>query len=586
MSDEMEATRVKQDDRTSVTYPKTTSSAARSLVHSMFRLPPTDVLYDDFACTLMESTQDADQSTATASELTTAGHGRMYATSSAICFYAEGKDATETIKKVLPFKCIESLSKHSFAWVVPSIALVVVSDVRTRSYLLRGFFGSSRGDAFDLCTYLHRAWRPDLYPDGPTAATTPSRPGAASVSSCDAKSPPDAEAKIDTQSALRPTTPSHRSSPVFTPPRRPRSDTPSTVAGAGILTQAPVNEQALREAHAEVARGVELETGELAVSPERFWSLFVADDAEFGALDSARHAGYSNISVGSWQERRLPRSLTRTMLAGSASKSSAAVGSLRATGAGTTSLQHMPCLTREIRFQRKLTGILLVSSTRVEQTQTLHRICDSSGRLHILLRTASRSLDVPYGDTFEVLDVVFVKPGAEGGCSVSVTGRVEFESRGLLSQRIESLTLTGIKPAVKEWFRQVAARAVADGESRLLEPNPAELDDHVAPSVQEAVEHAKSQWWEAVWSSDKPMTSVADLAGRAGRAEEAVAKLRLMVIGFALVLLITLVMVSGVIPAATMMDEVECWTKCGRQLLSRTANRIDTLWEKTGKAAV
>jgi hypothetical protein len=232
---------------------------------------------------------------------------------------------------------------------------------------------------------------------------------------------------------------------------------------------------------------------------------------------------------------------------------------------------------------------MLVSSTRVEQTQTLHRICDRRGKLHLLLRTASRSLDVPYGDTFEVLDAVLVTPCSNAGCKVRVAGRVKFQSRGLLSQRIETLTITGITPAVRQWFSQVRKHAVAlsrddigDQAAPAAGPKQADPEDQLADTVAALVDAASDHWWHSIVTSHpREAVTVHQLAERAGQAEAAVGMLRLaVVLLLAAVVGVSLLMVlqDEATGEARPITEERCWQQCGKHLLSRAADRIDTLW--------
>jgi hypothetical protein len=389
-------------------YPKAGSVEARSLVHSLFRLPKTDVLYGDFGCTLQVESEE--------SSVVETSQGRLYITSSSLCFFAEGElSGLPPVRKVVPFKYVSSIAAHRVTWVLPAIDVRVAHRSGNRRYVLFAFFGTGRDEALKLCRLLHQQHCPEMYVD-PVGTPDRVRFRSESLSSVE-----DA------------------------PPKRARANTtPLITADAEVLA----------EIESEFTAGSCVVDGPLHISPEDYWHEFLGDDAAFGALDVYRAAGHTEVSVAPWTER-LPPSSTSGTVEGAVSPTQVAQ---RGFASSSSRLLGIPRLVRHNRYRKVIHGVLMVPSTRVEQTQTLWRVGNAEGRVYLVCDTVSRSLDVPYGDTFAVIERLVVSPVPDDGqCRVRVGVLVSFQKRGLLSSRIESAAIAGVTADLGAWMDRLRA---------------------------------------------------------------------------------------------------------------------------------
>ncbi|KAA0151473.1 hypothetical protein FNF31_06817 [Cafeteria roenbergensis] len=454
-------------------FPKTASDTARALVHSLFKLPPADVLFSDFACALEEMPAGGAANPAPRASL----YGRLYVTSSAICFFADAASwEGVAVRKVLPFKYVDRLHQHRVAWMLPAMLLSVSAKGIRRSYLLRGFFGSGRDEALSLCKVLLQHWQPDRFREITTpesAAGGPAAVVAGPPSSINATAAAEAgfdSLELEEGAAAGALVGSAASGGGRA--GRPR---------AGTETAAAVDPEALAEVVAALGSGRSLADATLPCTVSGFWRELLSDDAGFGALDANRAQGNTEVSVGQWEERegaagatpRAPGRRPRPSLAQQAGD-----------GAGSQDevphLQAHPRLVRAVRFRKKVSGVAFVPSTRVEQRHSLWRLAGEEGHLRLVLVIATRSLDVPYGDTFVIVETWLVEPaageaggggggGQAGGgeaeapsrCRLRIAARVQFESRGILSGQIESMSIAGMAPTVQAWLERARAHVAA-----------------------------------------------------------------------------------------------------------------------------
>jgi len=433
-------------------FPKATSETATALIHSLFRLPPGDVLFGDFACALAEVGPSGPADGQIAS------HGRLYVTSSAVCFFADaGPSGSAAVRKVLPFKYVESLRPHRVAWVLPALAVTVEATGRRANYVLRGFFGSGRDEALSLCRLLVSKWRPGHE----AAESPPPRPA-----------PPGRSASVASLS------------PSLAGGSRARAGAAAgggtdPVSRARSATDIGRDPAALAEAEAAFSRGKTLLSTEMACDVDGFWREFLADDAGFGALDAGRAAGYTALSVGAWEERAGTAGAAAPSHVGGSGGGGMAAPAGRPPRSGAPSaaarrgearMWSLPRLTRAVRFLKRVVGVPFVSSTRVEQEHTLWRVADESDAASLVLDVVTRSLDVPYGDTFVIAETTLVQPAGPGRCRVRLSVQVRFESRGLLSGQIESSAVAGMQPDVDAWSQRavthLAAQVAAEAGGR------------------------------------------------------------------------------------------------------------------------
>lgn len=507
-------------------FPKTASDTARALVHSLFKLPPADVLFSDFACALEEMPVGGAVDPAPRASL----YGRLYVTSSAICFFADAASwEGVAVRKVLPFKYVDRLHQHRVAWMLPAMLLSVSAKGIRRSYLLRGFFGSGRDEALSLCKTLLQHWQPDKFRDIITPESAAGGQGAVVAGppmSITATAEADAgfdEPELEEGGAAGALEGSAASGGGGA--GRPR---------AGTETSAAADPEALAEVEAALGSGRSLADATLPCTVNGFWRELLSDDAGFGALDASRAQGNTEVSVGQWEERQgsagaTPRSPGR--------HSRPAL--LRQTGDGAGSqddvphLQAHPRLVRAVRFRKKVSGVAFVPSTRVEQRHSLWRLMGPEGNLRLVLVIATRSLDVPYGDTFVIVETWMVEPApgaallanaqqeAGGGldellrCRLRITARVQFESRGILSGQIESMSIAGMAPSVQAWLERArahvaaaAARASAHGRgasdaASQRRAGPAAVRDLFTEEqlqlASEPDEQRRPRWADAAW---------------------------------------------------------------------------------------
>lgn len=458
-------------------FPKTASDTARALVHSLFKLPPADVLFSDFACALEEMPVGGASDPAPRVSL----YGRLYVTSSAICFFADAASwEGVAVRKVLPFKYVDRLHQHRVAWMLPAMLLSVSAKGIRRSYLLRGFFGSGRDEALSLCKTLLQHWQPDKFRSIVTPESASGGPSAADAgppTSIVATGAGDAGFDDDELEGT-----GNGNAGVLVGSAASGGGGAGR-ARAGTETAAATDPEALAEVEAALGSGRSLADATLPCSVDGFWRELLSDDAGFGALDASRAQGNTEVSVGQWEERQGAGGAT-PRVAGRRSRSSL----LQQAGDGATAqddvphLQAHPRLVRAVRFRKKVSGVAFVPSTRVEQRHSLWRLAGPEGRLRLVLVIATRSLDVPYGDTFVIVETWLVEPaggagqlqqggspGEEDGvvaeerarCRLRITARVQFESRGILSGQIESMSIAGMAPSVTAWLERARAHVAA-----------------------------------------------------------------------------------------------------------------------------
>ncbi|KAJ8613378.1 hypothetical protein CTAYLR_002305 [Chrysophaeum taylorii] len=279
-------------------------------------------------------------------------HGRLYVTDRFICFYSNLFGFEKKIK--IPYSYITCITKEYTAVFIPNAIAIITA---RKEYIFRSFW--DRDECYEVLRSMHDLYRGVVEPEAriEEGGTTdrPELGDAPVVVSSSAESPPGDYSRSDEETpkvVVEETKP-----PDNKIPRILKNDAISlgSIASLGAL------------AH-------ELNSTTLAVTIERFFAQFLADDAPFSLAKFHEFQGDTDVAATPWaQATRSERESEHT---------------------------------RELRFVRRLTSPIGPNSTRTTKMQR----CRVFGSRGIVVNTVMSMEDIPYRDCFTIEDRWVAEP--------------------------------------------------------------------------------------------------------------------------------------------------------------------------------
>jgi hypothetical protein len=185
----------------------------------------------------------------------------------------------------------------------------------------------------------------------------------------------------------------------------------------------------------DIGDAVETFKGIIPVSPQRFFELFVAEDATFPFSAYCLNRGDTELEVTPWAENE--------ELGGS---------------------------TRELKFRTKINGPSIgPKSTRCHRVQNYNFVNKS-----LLIKTSSKALDVPYSSYFLVEDEWAITEVAPDKSVFRTSVHVNFLKSTIFKGTIESRTHTDVAKDVEAWVTEVKSRKLIQESAPVPVPAPPE----------------------------------------------------------------------------------------------------------------
>ncbi|KAG7399467.1 hypothetical protein PHYBOEH_008839 [Phytophthora boehmeriae] len=351
----------------------------------IFDLPESTQFYQDFSCAIAS---------------TLAMHGRMYPTSSHVCFYSNvfGRER----KILIPYESIREIEKTTTMVFQHAIRLAT-SD--KDEYTFTSFWGNNRDTCYDLIVKTRNRVLKELRPTEATSskARYPELPTSPTTKSPVASPPPtlpDEDDEADTEvEADEANDGNNKTAPASPLRRRVVSDVDSIAPKDISMTQI------LEE--------------NFPVSVATFMETFILDNAPFGLDKFGEQTGSTEMTVNPWT---------------SPSEEDASVG-----------------MRRSLQFRVPIEAPIGPKSSQVDVLQCLKK-SDSGVQV---VESSTRLVDIPYGDYFSVEDRWTIVPHASNtdACKLFIELKVVFGKSTFWKKTIETRAISDNGAKWEKWVR-------------------------------------------------------------------------------------------------------------------------------------
>eukprot|EP00644_Phytophthora_capsici_P001073 jgi/Phyca11/509325/fgenesh2_kg.PHYCAscaffold_43_\ len=369
----------------------------------IFDLPESTQFYQDFSCAIAS---------------TLAMHGRMYPTSSHVCFYSNvfGRER----KILIPYESIREIEKTTTMVFQHSIRLATFDK---DEYTFTSFWGNNRDSCYDLIVKTRDRVLRELRPSAvnsteyPALSTSPASSGSQSPAESPSTPQPNAageqseeeveeeasasdhnESKVDgVNEATDETDADDQTAPV-TPRRRSVVSDVDSIAPKDISMT-----QVLEEV--------------FPVSVDKFMELFYLDNAPFGLDKFNEQTGSTEMTINPWM----------------------------------TPLEDEKSfgMTRSLQFRVPIDAPIGPKSSQVDVLQCLK---ESEHGVRVV-ESSTRLVDIPYGDYFSVEDRWTIVPRSSNpnACKIFIELKVVFGKSTFWKNTIETRAISDNRAKWDKW---------------------------------------------------------------------------------------------------------------------------------------